>query len=112
VTSRSQTSFHDVAAIFDEGANNVADHRSPPEEFSQLLNIMFDADNFVVGGLNPRDLCDHILDARRIAARGDKRHMQFPQIFADQAAGVTRHTVNNDRSLVGHITSSRDSLFV
>ena len=103
VATCGEAGLHHFAAVLDKRADHVADEARALEQLCQRFDRVLDFDDFIVRGLDARNLVDDGLDLGLVAAGSDEWNIVFAQIFADEAAGVTGHAIDDDGSLVAHV---------
>ena len=70
-----------------------------------ILGVVFGLDDLVVGGLNARDLLDDRADALGVTTGGDKGDAELTQVLADETAGVSADSVDDDWLCCTHVDS-------
>src|SRR5207237_10799802 len=85
------------AAVPGERADSVEDDLRPVEQLGQGLDIVRDLDDVVLDGVDAGDLVHCFGDPGFVPAGRDERDVVLTQVLADQAAGVTGGTVDDDR---------------
>jgi len=79
--------FDDPRAVVEERAHRIADHSRTGEKLGQIVYRASRFGNFVVRGLDARNVIHHVLDLGAVAAGRDERNIELTQEFRDEASG-------------------------